>query len=296
MMHVRYWLVLLLVGMLTACGGEPPEAETGPVDSATFDPVARRQEVEHYNHWSPSVAGGMDQVIGQGNFYGNCANWSLWDVFASDGYASGFHTYATKSAVQTYDTGVYAPYRGADYGVCDGYGGANCTVAARVVMLINNKPYWNTPDLWSRFVGWNGSVYANTSSRSHQAGHCTGAFVLTFDADAAYARGEYWVSLWHDFKITNKDACISTHPDSVPWTALDLYVKECLTNNTGCRDRIGGYKSKVSGTWSGGVCDTASYIYYRPPAGYKPVYFNAVASAGLGHVPVSANINVERYY
>lgn len=298
MNQVRHWLMLLLLAALSACSGAPEELEGAPVDSASFDDIAGREKANHFNHWAPAVAGGMDQHIGIGQFYENCANWSLWDMHAHDARLYGHHEYKTKNATSTFGAGSSKPYTGASYEVCDGYGGDNCSVVARLVMLINQKPYWNTPDIWSRVVGWNGKVYANTMSRSHPAGMCTGAFVLTFNADANYSRGEYWFHARHDLSITERDPCISTHPDSVPWNAIDLYVFECKRNNPNdCRSRLGGSQKKNGGTWSGGYCDAGTpWIYYTPPTGYRPLYFNAVVSSGIGHVPAPAAISVQRWY
>jgi hypothetical protein len=307
MTHIRQWAMPMLLGLASACSAAPEQIEGAPVEPGAFDDIAERENATHFNHWAPAVAGGMDQSIGTNSFYANCANWSLWDMYPPDARNYGHHEYRTKSATSTYSGGSNRQYRGTSWEVCDGYGGANCTVASRLNMLINNKTYWNTSDIWSRVVGWNGTVYANTMSRSHVAGECTGAFVLTFTADAAYTRGEYWFHAGHDFSsadsktsfpIKQQEACVSTHPDSVPWNALDLYVRECQrTSPYACRDRLAASVKKNGGTWSYGSCDTGTpYVYYSPPAGFRPVYFNAVVSSGIGHVPAAAKIIVQRWY
>jgi hypothetical protein len=307
MTDIRHWAMPLLLAMGSACSAAPDEVEGAPVEPGSFDDIAERESATHFNHWAPSAAGGMDQYIGTGTSYANCANWSLWDMFASDARSYGHHEYRTKSATTTRSGGSVRPYSGTAWDACDGYGGANCSVVSRVQMLINNNSYWNTSDIWSRVVGWNGSVYANTMSRSHVAGECTGAFVLTFTADSSYSRGEYWFQSGHDFSsadmskklpITQQTACTSTHPDSVPWNAMDIYVRECNRDNANdCRNRLAASVKKNGGTWSYGSCDSGTpYVYYSPPSGYRPLYFNAVVSSGIGHVPAPAKIIVQRWW
>jgi hypothetical protein len=307
MTHIRHWAMPLLLGLASACGAAPEATEGAPVEPGSFDDIAARENATHFNHWAPAVAGGMNQFIGTNNFYANCANWSLWDMYPSDAGNYGHHLYRTKSPTTTYSGGSSKPYNGTAWDVCDGYGAANCTVVSRVIMLVNNNSYWNTSDIWSRVVGWNGSVYANTMSRSHVAGECTGAFVLTFNADSTYTRGEYWFYAGHDFSsadlttnlpITQQAACTSTHPDSVPWNAMDVYVRECRnTAPYDCVNRLAASKKKEGGTWSYGSCESGTdYVYYVPPYNFKPTYFNVVVSSGVGHVPAPAKIIVQRWY
>jgi hypothetical protein len=286
-------LGLLTAAFLFGCSAAPVEGESSG-DFTPADHEAGRLVPEHYNHWAPASAGGMDQVIGSGTYYANCGNWSLWDYGAWDAAAYNFHEYRTKDATWTQDS-TGAPYAGASWDTCDGYGGADCTVVSRLIQLLDTSVWWQQQAYWEDVVGWNGSVYANTSSRSHVAGHCTGAFVLTFDADPAYTRGEYWVSVYHEKKITDKSACTSTAGASQVWNAIDLYVRECTPSGS-CQDRIGGYAKRTSGTWSSSECNTRSTVFYQPPYGYRPVYVNAVVSAGVGHVPSAAKISVERWY
>jgi hypothetical protein len=285
---------LLVAAFLFGCSAAPVEGEPS-VDLTPADHEAGRLVPEHYNHWAPASAGGMDQVIGSGTYYANCSNWSLWDYGAWDAAAYGFHEYRTKNATWTQDS-TGAPYAGASWDTCDGYGGENCSVAARLNQLGWSNVWWQQqPNLWDTVVGWNGSVYANTSSRSHVAGHCTGAFVLTFDADPAYTRGEYWVHVYHEKEVTDQTSCTSTSGDNQLWNAVDLYVREC-TPSGNCQDRIGGYAKRTNGTWNSSYCDTMTTVVYQPPYGYRPVYLNAVVSAGVGHVPSAAKIAVSRWY
>jgi hypothetical protein len=247
----------------------------------------------------------MDQAIGTNTFYPSCADWTLHDMYPADAKELGPHEYRTKNATQTFwGRNNPVPYSGAASDVCDGYGGANCTVASRVNMLINNKSYWKTSDIWDRVVGWNGRVYGNTMSRSHPAGKCTGAFVLSFAPDSAYAIGGYFFQTAHDFSskdstalpVTQQESCVSTHADSVLWNAMDVYVRECRTIAPyDCPSRLAISVNKIGGTWSSGKCDSSTAsVLYRPPANFKAVRFNVVVSSGVGHVPAAAKISVYR--
>jgi hypothetical protein len=307
MTHIRYWAMPLLLATASACGAAPDEIEGAPVAPGSFDDIAERENTEHFNHWAPASAGGMDQVIGANTFYANCADWTVHDMYPIDAKDLGPHEYRTKNATNSYWGRSIAPFAGTSHDACDGYGGANCTVAARMNMLVANKSYWNTNDIWARVLGWNGRVYANTMTRSRPAGKCTGAFVLSFAPDSAYARGGYFFQAGHDFSsadsrtplpVTHQAACVSTHVDSVLWNAMDVYVRECRkVAPFDCPSRLAFSVSKIGGTWNSGsgTCDSSTAsVLYTPPANFSAVRFNLVVSSGVGHVPAAAKISVYR--
>jgi hypothetical protein len=294
---MKVYLMPLLASCLFACGATGPDDQGSDnlAPGPDSDRVLGRSRVQHFNHWAPASSGGMNQPIGSGQFYGNCANWGLWDMFPGDAGAYGFHEYATRSATTTHD-GVDVPYSGSSWDVSDGYAG-NPIVADRLNQLLNAQSWWIGQDYWTNIVGWNGSVYANTASRSHGAGHCTGTFVLTFDADPNYSLGQYFITTALEANITDAAACTSTDPAAVPWTAMDVYVKECRVSDGACFDRIGAFQSKISGTWNQYTqqCDTWASVIYAPPLGFRALWVNVVASAGVGHVPSAAKIYVSRW-
>jgi hypothetical protein len=286
----------LLASFVLACGATAPE-DQGSSDlspGADSDRVARR--TQHYNHWAPATAGGMNQVIGAGQFYQNCSDWNLWDMFPGDAGAYGFHEYRTKAATTTHDHSLNVPYSGAAWNVADGYAG-NTTVVDRLIQLLDAQPWWSGQDYWGNIVGWNGSVYANTSSRSHSAGHCTGAFILTFDADPSYSLGQYFITTALEADITDAAPCTTTAGAAVPWTAMDVYVRECRISDGACFDRVAAAASRNGGTWEQYTqkCDTWASVIYSPPLGFRAQWVNVVASAGVGHLPSAAKIYVSRW-
>jgi hypothetical protein len=238
----------------------------------------------------------MNQLIGSGTFYANCANWSLWDMFPGDAGLYGFHEYPTKSATMTHDSSGFVPYSGSAWDVSDGYS-PPMTVVERIIQLTAAQPWWNDQGYWDVIVGWNGSVYANTASRSHSTGHCTGAFILTFDADPAYSLGQYFITTALEANITESGPCTTTDGAAVPWTAMDVYVRECRLSDGACFDRVAAYANKIPGTWNQftGQCDTSASVIYSPPLGFRAQFVNVVASAGVGHVPSAAKIYVSRW-
>jgi hypothetical protein len=72
---------------------------------------------------------------------------------------------------------------------------------------------------------------------------------------------------------------------------MDLYVRECTGEAVPrCWDYVAGHSTRTGGTWSGGVCQVWTSLWYTPRLGVAARHFKVVVSAGVGHVPSAAKI------
>jgi hypothetical protein len=304
MVHQKLFAVGVLGWVMAGCALQAEGTTEGelsdvkPEDGSEFagSQFGSAQQA-HEKHYTDGTNLWQERAYPMGTDNPNCKDWYVYDRYV---YARP--PVNTWSYFRTYDTNH--PWATGD------------VVNAMLQAIPSALGY---DDEHRTFLRDHNSVVARANGRCSgryvfQVDNRTGLDVYDFGANAYSFQAT--IPTWermtqsnHGVMPFNESACRAREPESVPHVMIDLYACEAWDRRS-VAGSIGTFCSKERGNWrkvasSTGYgwwntatrqCDTATAIYYQPPANGKlAVSFNMVVKAGVGHAPAPANIQIYRY-